>query len=320
MNPIAILQRLSHRHFCSGSEIASQLGVSRASVHNALASAKALGVEVFAVHGRGYRLVEPLSWLNADALQAQLGTQGWSLDFALQRESTNRHLMDLSRQCAPHRQIVLTEWQSAGRGRRGRGWQALPGGGLLFSVLWRFSRPVGALSGLSLAVGVALAEGLQKQGMDAVQLKWPNDLLWQGRKLGGILIELEGDMLGPGNAVIGVGLNVRLPDALRARIDQPTADVFEALGACDRNALLLSLLDALDVELTAFEQSGFAPARSRWEALHAWQNQPVRVLLGNGETQEGVLRGIDAQGALRVDDGGVIHTLHSGEVSVRRRT
>lgn len=318
MNPILVLQQLSHRQFRSGAEIARQLGVSRASVHNALAEARALGVETFGVQGRGYRLAEPLLWLDATHLHTQMVARGWLLDFASQRESTNRDLLAATRLGAMHRQVTLCEWQSAGRGRRGRGWQALPGGGLLFSLLWRFSRPVSALSGLSLAVGVALAEGLRAQGVTGIGLKWPNDLLWDGRKLGGILIELEGDMLGPGNAVIGIGLNVRLPEALRAGIDQPVADLFEALGAVDRNALLLGLLDALEAALSDFERAGFAPVQPRWQALHAWQDQPANVFMGTGEVLAGVLRGVDTQGALLLEHGGEIKPLHSGEVSVRR--
>ena len=152
------------------------------------------------------------------------------------------------------------------------------GGGLAFSLVWRFAQGAGALSGLSLAVGVALARGLNALGGPRVGLKWPNDIVAGGGKLGGILIELAGDMLGPSTAVIGTGINVRLSRGVRAAIDQPAVDIESMLDApVDRNALLAGLLVELDRALAVFAVDGFGPFRSEWESLHAHQGKAVTL-------------------------------------------
>ena len=161
-------------------------------------------------------------------------------------------------------------------------------------------------------------------------MKWPNDILWRGRKLAGLLIELEGDMLSPGSAVIGLGLNIRLPDELKSAIDQPVADLAEALGEIDRNRILGAILIALDRTLAEFESGGFAALQDEWQTAHAYQGQSVRVQRGcadaPGEVLHGIVRGVDANGALLLDtaqgsakgsDQGLL-ILHSGEVTVRR--
>jgi BirA family biotin operon repressor/biotin-[acetyl-CoA-carboxylase] ligase len=321
---IRVLRELSAAHFRSGEEIALRLSLSRATVHNALSEARTLGLEIHSVTGRGYRLVEPVVWLDEDLLQAALGPHGFSIRVADQVASTNATLLRQAREvkAAAHKQILVTEWQSAGRGRRGRAWQAVPGGALLLSVLWRFDRPIAALSGLSLVVGLALVRALRRLGLAEAQMKWPNDILWRGRKLAGLLIELEGDMLSPGSAVIGLGLNIRLPDAMKTLIDQPAADLAEALGEIDRNRILTAILVALDATLAEFESGGFPALQTEWQMAHAFQGQAVRVQRGNtdalGEVLHGIAQGVDNQGALLLDTPQGRLILHSGEVTVRR--
>lgn len=321
---VRVLRELSAAHFRSGEEIALRLSLSRATVHNALSEARSLGLEVHSVTGRGYRLVEPVVWLDEAGLQSDLGPHGFSIQVADQVDSTNATLLQLARgtPAAVHKQVVVSEWQRAGRGRRGRSWQAMPGGALLLSVLWRFSRPIAALSGLSLVVGLALVRALRGLGLAEAQMKWPNDILWRGHKLAGLLIELEGDMLSPGSAVIGLGLNIRLPDAMKTQIDQPVADLAEALGEIDRNRILTAILRALDVTLAEFESGGFPALKTEWQAAHAFQGQAVRVHRGGldapGEVLHGVAQGVDNQGALLLDTLQGRLTLHSGEVTVRR--
>lgn len=314
---LRILQELSATRFCSGEAIATRLSVSRATVHNALREARALGLDIHSVTGRGYRLAEPVVWLDAEVVQAAVGGQGFTLCVVEQIDSTNAVLLRDAKAGAAHKQVLVAEWQSAGRGRRGRQWQAMPGGALLFSVLWRFNKPMAALSGLSLAVGLALVRTLRGLGLTEVTMKWPNDILWCGRKLAGLLIELEGDVLSPASAVIGIGLNVRLPESVRAVIDQPVDDLVTAGLSVDRNHLLSAFLTVLDATLTAFEQGGFAALQAEWQAAHAYHGQAVQVERGN-ETLHGMVCGVDSNGALLLDTEQGRLTLHSGEVSVRR--
>lgn len=321
---IRILRELSAAHFRSGEEIAMRLSLSRATVHNALSEARTLGLEIHSVTGRGYRLAEPVVWLDEDVLQSGLGSHGFSIQVADQVDSTNTTLLQLAREdpAGGHKRILVAEWQRAGRGRRGRLWQAMPGGALLLSVLWRFDRPIAALSGLSLVVGLALVRALRGLGLAEAEMKWPNDILWRGRKLAGLLIELEGDMLSPGRAVIGLGLNIRLPDEMKNTIDQPVVDLAEALDEIDRNRVLTAILLSLEDTLAEFDAGGFAALQTEWQAAHAYQGQAVRVQRGSvdapGAVLHGIVHGVDSQGALLLDTAQGRMTLHSGEVSVRR--
>jgi BirA family biotin operon repressor/biotin-[acetyl-CoA-carboxylase] ligase len=316
---LAFLRQLDHHDFRSGERIADRLGLSRASVHGLARQAADLGVMVQSVRGRGYRLAEPLHLLDEGRLATALAPAGFHVLCLAEADSTNLRLQQLAEAGAPHRTLLAAEWQSRGRGRRGREWRGVLGGSLTFSLLWRFRRPLSMLSGLSLAVGVALARAMTRLGAADLRLKWPNDLLRADAKLAGILIELSGDMLGPAAAVIGVGVNLRAADRLAAEVGQPVADLESALGrAVDRNELLAALATELGEVLPAFDQEGFAPFRRAWQELHAWQGQPVRVLEADGRELTGRARGVDEQGALLLDAGSGPLRVLSGEVSLRR--
>ncbi|MGH8619378.1 MAG: biotin--[acetyl-CoA-carboxylase] ligase, partial [Burkholderiales bacterium] len=196
-------------------------------------------------------------------------------------------------------------------------WVSPVGGALAFSVLWRFEQGAAWLAGLSLAVGVALVRALRAHGV-AAQLKWPNDVLVEGAKLAGILIELQGDASGPSTVVIGVGLNIALPAAVREAIDQPVTDL-SLVGAAvpGRNVLLASLLGELHAVLTTFAREGFKPFAREWEGHHAHQDRRVTAALPDGRTLAGVARGVAADGALLIEAGGKTQRLVSGDVSVR---
>ena len=195
-----------------------------------------------------------------------------------------------------------------------------PGAALTFSLLWRFEQGAAALAGLSLAVGLAVTRALEPCGVHDAGLKWPNDVLWRGRKLAGILIEMQGDMLGPSAAVIGVGLNCRLPAPLLARIDQPAVDVATAGGtAPDRNRLLAGVLIELDRILTEFAGAGFAPFRDAWQRCHVYQGKPVKIALPDGGIVNGTAEGVAENGALLLATHSGQLRLHSGEVSLRAR-
>ena len=322
MNPLtlATLRCLSASRHVSGESIAAALDVTRATVWNAIREAGAAGVVIERVRGLGYRLAQECTWLDADAIADALGTQRqcFSLEVVPATGSTNSDLLARASAGATSGHMIVAEWQAGGRGRRGRGWVNPLGGALTFSLLWRFERGVAALSGLSLVVGLACARALRAAGARDVGVKWPNDLQVDGRKVGGILIELQGDALGPSAAVIGIGLNVRLPAHAAAGVDQPVADIHGAGGTTDRNRLLAILLQELAAALAEFTVSGFAPFAEPFRALHVLQDRTVDVALGDGSVVTGVVEGVDAIGALQVATTGGLRVFHGGEVSVRR--
>src|SRR5687768_256770 len=285
------LRLLADGEFRSGEEMARSLGVSRASVWNALHGLDAAGVELYRVRGRGYKLATPLALLEYEIVLRHLGAGASKFGIQLLdvAESTNTLLLQRAQGGAPTGTMIAAEWQTNGRGRRGRAWHSALGAALTFSLLWRFQQGAGFLAGLSLAAGVALCRALSNLGVRDASLKWPNDILWRGRKLAGILIELHGDMLGPSAAVIGIGLNCRLPDALRERIGQPAADLAEASGVPpDRNRALAVMLLELERMLVTFAADGFATVRDEWHRRHVHQGKTVRLALPDGSAIDGV--------------------------------
>ncbi len=314
--PLSVLKLLSHDRFQSGEVLSRILGLSRASVHNLVERAREMGVEVHAVRGRGYRLAEPCSWL--DSARLANGGVGFVVEVHGQLVSTNSHVLEIAQRGGPHKHVTVTEIQSAGRGRRGRAWLAQLGGGLTFSLLWRFRRPLTALSGLSLVVGLGLARALHRIGVSAARVKWPNDILVDDAKLAGILIETQGDMLGDAVAVIGIGLNVRAGKALHSRVENRLTSLADLMDDVpDRNDLLLAILKELDAVLIDFDAGGFPPFAEEWQAWHAWQERRVYVQgMGQG-VLEGVAAGVDKTGALRVVTSAGERLVHSGEVSLR---
>jgi len=242
------------------------------------------------------------------ALRAQLAR----IEVAFETESTQADALAAGAPdsgCA----LFLAEHQRAGVGRQGRAWHSAPAeASLPFSLARRFARPVPALSGLSLVAGIAVAEAL---ALEAVRLKWPNDLVAHGRKLGGILVNLRNLGDGRCEAIIGIGLNLRLP--ADSAIDQPWTDL-SRLGAApeSRNQLVARLLAALLPALASFEAEGLAPFQARWQALDALAGQPVQILDGP-RVHAGESAGISASGALRLRDAAGVREFASGEVSLR---
>ncbi|WP_374046070.1 biotin--[acetyl-CoA-carboxylase] ligase [Massilia sp. R2A-15] len=251
--------------------------------------------------------------MNAAAIMA-LRTAAADVEVVAQTGSTNADLM--ARAAGLARPLLLVaEHQTAGRGRAGRSWLSAPGDSLTFSLAWKFEGSPQRLLGLPLAVGVALAEALGALDVP-VQLKWPNDVLKDGEKLAGILIETQGAPDGGTWAVIGIGLNLQMPADLETRIGRAVATA-PWLARMDRNVLMAALLDALAAAMNQFEQAGFGAFRARWDALHGWRGQPVRIL-DNGEcVQQGLAVGVDDSGRLLLDtDAGRVAVL-AGDVSLR---
>ena len=233
--------------------------------------------------------------------------------------STNADLVAATNSL-PSGRVLVAELQTAGRGRRGRAWHAPLGGSLAFSLLWKFAGGAASLSGLSLAVGLAVARALERCGAVGVMLKWPNDLLLRRdagwAKLGGVLIEIAGPSNGPVHAVIGIGLNLRLGSGA-ALIDQPAADL-DLLGlAVSRNHLLALVLEDLALVLRAFAAEGFAPFVAQWNLRHAFAGRRVAMSAAGTALTEGIALGVDPDGALLLETPNGPRRVTSGELSLR---
>ena len=316
---LEVLRLLEDGEFHSGETLGRTLGITRGSVSNALADVDTLGLTVDKVHGRGYRLVTPVQWLSRDRIVRHLGRHAarFDIDVLDQTGSTNTDMLDRATHGARSGSVLAAESQTQGRGRRGRDWHSSPGGALTFSILWRFDQGAGFLSGLSLVVGIALARVLRKHGAADVMLKWPNDLLWRHLKLAGILIELAGDIMGPTVAVIGIGINLRLPESVKARIDQPAVDLAKIGVEEDRNRLFAEILGEFDSVLRKFSTEGFAPFREEWDRLHAYQDKMVRVRMPDQSEIEGRVQGVADDGALLLHTRAGPRKFYGGEMSLR---
>jgi len=244
----------------------------------------------------------------------------FDVDVLASCDSTNAVMLRRAEEGAPSGSVIIAEEQTAGRGRRGRHWFASPGDSLTFSLLWRFA-PGTAPAGLSLAVGVAVARALETGSRDgnpdagAVLLKWPNDILKGGRKLGGILVELIPGA--PHAAVIGIGINLRLPAGMPPEVRATSAPISESPDTPDVNELYAALLSELLVTLDAFGAKGFASIREEWLRRNAFQDAAVTLTSDFAPPANGICRGVDADGALLLEVGGRIERVLSGEVSLR---
>ncbi|MQA20775.1 biotin--[acetyl-CoA-carboxylase] ligase [Rugamonas rivuli] len=260
-----------------------------------------------------------MNTLDADAIRASCATSAShvAIETVAETGSTNADLLArVDTLAGPVLRIAGN--QTAGRGRAGRSWLSAPGAALMFSLAWRFKGPLHSMSGLPMAVGVALAETIASLGVP-VQIKWPNDLLRDGKKLAGILVETQAarkDGDGAIWAVIGVGINLLMPDELEAQIGREVAAA-PWLAKMDRNQLMAALLSRLAAVLAEFDDTGFAPFAERWNQLHAWQGQEV-VILDNGKVlQQGRAAGVDAIGRLMLDTEQGRAEVLSGDVSLR---
>jgi BirA family biotin operon repressor/biotin-[acetyl-CoA-carboxylase] ligase len=317
-NIIRLIELLSDGDFHSGAAIGTILGVSRTAVSQYVSGVQELGLDVFRVTGRGYRLVEPIQLLDEAKIISHLSDYG-PPNIQLQRvvSSSNDVVRELSSEQKIAGYTVLAEAQTAGRGRRGKQWQSPFGCNLYLSMHWPLSKGMQAAMGLSLVIGTVLAEALQDAGILGVQVKWPNDVLIDGCKIAGILVELEGQASGDANAIIGVGVNLAMPSWLSNQIDQPWTDLRSALeGSFDRNWWAAELIRRFRTALAEFDQFGLTPFINRWLHFDLLALQPVNILMGN-QVLEGVAEGIDTQGALLVRRNGILETFHAGEVSLR---
>ena len=324
MKPLAfqLLRELSHERFVSGTRLAEKFGVSRSTISDALHDAGEAGIEIFSLTRRGYRLAQPVELLSLERIREELGDAVRRVDMDLIEfiDSTNTELMRRAAAGAPSGAGLVAEIQTDGRGRRGRVWHSAFAASLTFSLLWRFEKGAAQLGGLSLVVGLAVARALQQLGIGTgiIQLKWPNDVVVGARKLAGVLIESQGDMLGPTAVVIGIGINIDLPVDVMARIDQPVTDLQRVAGvSVSRNQLLAGVLRQLVGMLDEFQAKGFAVFKREWISVHALQQKPVRVQVSGGNAFDAMVRDVADDGSLIISVQGQDRLLASGEVSLR---
>jgi BirA family transcriptional regulator, biotin operon repressor / biotin---[acetyl-CoA-carboxylase] ligase len=318
--PTALLQILADGAVHSGQELAQALGVSRTAIWKQLAKLEPIGLKLCSQAGKGYQLPGGLDLLSLGQIKASLSSQALGLcsDIVLFDliDSTNAWL--LRQPVASGVNVCLAECQTAGRGRRARQWVSPFARNLYLSFRVTLEAGVGALEGLSLAVAVVIAESLQQMGVVDVELKWPNDILWCERKLGGVLLELTGDPSGVCHLVVGVGLNVLGDKSMIESIDQPWVALAEILPSPPaRNQIASALIESLVKLLTRYEAEGFGPYHARWEKLNAYSGLQVQLQM-SGVPVVGIMSGITNTGALLLDTAEGQKVFHGGEISLRK--
>ncbi|MFL0809968.1 MAG: bifunctional biotin--[acetyl-CoA-carboxylase] ligase/biotin operon repressor BirA [Agarilytica sp.] len=320
---LAVLGVLADGEFHSGEELGLVLGVTRAAVWKHIQSVESLGLNVSSVRGKGYKVEGGVDLLDQQKIVSKLseGVQKQLPDIEVvnELESTNQYLLDKlnAKENLASGHVCLAEIQTAGRGRRGRVWQSPFAQNIYFSCVWHFQNGIAGMEGLSLAIGLAVVRALQSLGVEQLSLKWPNDILINNAKLGGVLIEIAGDAGGDCDAVIGVGLNVRMPAAAMKGVDQPWVNLSQVFsGTLARNTIAAEIINHLIVLMGEFEKGGFQTLQKEWEAYSAHLNKHVCLHMPT-ETVEGKMLGVAGNGALRLEVGGEEKSFIGGEVSLR---
>lgn len=314
-----VLSLLSDSKFHSGEELGEALGVTRAAVWKRLKKLESVGITVHSVKGRGYRIPERLILLEEARLREAGVAADVAIDTPFETPSTNDVLKQKIALGARLPALVVTEHQTQGKGRRGRVWESGVAKNITMSFAWKFEQGPSVVEGLSLAVGVVIAKVLRNLGVPNPGLKWPNDILIDGQKICGILLEMVADQ-DVCRVVIGIGLNVESTPEQQARVDQPWTDLTSRLTFTpDRNEIIAQITQGLVEVCEVFAQgNGLAHYHAQWQAFDMLYNQPVMMFSGNRQ-QAGIARGVDVSGALRLETSEGIELLHGGEVSVRKQ-
>ena len=316
-----LLEQLSDGSFHSGEELAQLLGVSRTAIWKQIQSLRSkYQLDIHAVSGKGYRLVDSLELLDANIITEALSRQQRSMLSQLQLhisvDSTNSHLKKQMLQGIDSGSVCLSEFQSAGRGRRGRGWVSPFGCNLYLSLYWRFERSMTEIGGVSIAVGTVIASVLSEQ-TDNVALKWPNDVMVEGKKIAGILVDVQGAADGPVDAVIGIGVNLDFPAHASQQIDQPWTDLQQQGGkTISRNQFAARLLGELLDAMQSFQRHQLASFIPRWRQYDLYLGEEVTLFHPRRKIC-GIHKGIADDGSLLLEVGGRICRFQSGEVSLR---
>jgi BirA family biotin operon repressor/biotin-[acetyl-CoA-carboxylase] ligase len=313
----------------SGETLAESMGVSRTAIWKQIKTLHEYGVSVEADRGKGYRLND-----SVQLFDEQIINNGLS-DFASKAvgkvmverrvNSTNTlaasMLLEFNKQAPQQTKnfAVVADQQTQGRGRRGKEWVSPFGRSVYCSLAWRFEAGAAALSGLSLVVAVALVNMLEEMGYSGMQLKWPNDILWQQKKIAGILLEMTGDLAGPCDVVIGIGLNLNLSLLNDVSIDQPWADLqtMDASIAIDKNTIVAQLINHLAESLDLFGRDGFAPFKSAWAKRDAFAGKEVQLTAGTQQVVSGSYNKVASDGSVLIETAAGLQSFSGGELSLR---
>ncbi|NWE22388.1 bifunctional biotin--[acetyl-CoA-carboxylase] ligase/biotin operon repressor BirA [Pseudomonas sp. P7548] len=315
---LTLLKLLKDGRFHSGEALGAALGISRSAVWKQLQHLETeLSLPIHKVRGRGYQLASPLIFLSAEEINSNAPALGWPVHISDSIDSTNAEALRLVETGCAAPLLVLAEQQTAGRGRRGRTWASPFAQNVYYSLVLRIEGGLRQLEGLSLVVGLAVMQALRESGVQGAALKWPNDVLVGRKKIAGILLELVGDPADICHVVLGVGINVNMQRT--ADVDQQWTSVqLEAGLPLDRNLLVARLGLQLQRYLDRHKASGFAALQEEWEQNHLWQGKAVSLIAGVTHI-DGVVLGVDRQGALRLSVEGVEKTYSGGELSLRLR-
>ncbi|WP_047608736.1 bifunctional biotin--[acetyl-CoA-carboxylase] ligase/biotin operon repressor BirA [Rahnella aquatilis] len=311
--PLQLISLLADGEFHSGEQLGTAMGMSRAAINKHIQTVRDWGVDIFTVPGKGYSLPSPIQLLDEEKILARLPTGQVRVLSVI--DSTNQYLLDRIGELSSG-DACVAEYQQAGRGRRGRKWFSPFGSNLYLSMYWKLEQGPAAAMGLSLVIGIVMAEVLQRLGAKDVRVKWPNDLYLNDRKLAGILVELTGKTGDAAQLVIGAGINLRMREPASDTITQGWINLQEAGVNIDRNELTATLLKELRSALLHFELEGLAPFIPRWRGLDNFLDRQVKLLIGDQEIH-GIERGIDSQGALLLEQNGVVKPYIGGEISLR---
>jgi BirA family biotin operon repressor/biotin-[acetyl-CoA-carboxylase] ligase len=316
-----ILKHLADGRFHSGQALGDQLGVSRAAICKAIRHCEDLGLDIHAVSGKGYRLTQALDLLDAERIlefiPSATGNLVNELELLQTVASTSHHLLNKPLAAMEKADICVAEYQTQGRGRRGRQWVSPYGVNLYFSIRWRYGAGTAGLGGLSIAIGVVLLKALASLGMQELQLKWPNDVLLNKQKVAGILIDVTGEANGPCTVVTGVGINLAMPAEQAVQISQPWANLSALVEqGVSRNQILAAVIDEMIRCLQTFPQQGLQAYLENWHEYDAFQDQQVTLNMPDGAVQ-GRNLGLDSDGALRIEVNGEQRRYVMGDISLR---
>ena len=311
--PLKLVSVLADGEFHSGEQLGEMLGMSRAAINKHIQTLKEWGIDIFTVTGKGYSLSAPIQLLSEASINTQL-EQG-RLAVIPVIDSTNQYLLERI-DTLQSGDACVAEYQQAGRGRRGRQWISPFGVNLYLSMYWRLEQGPAAAIGLSLVIGIVLAETLKELGADGVRVKWPNDIYLNDRKLAGILVELTGKTGDAAQIVIGTGINLAMNAQSADSINQGWINLQEAGVTVDRNLLAASIVNKMRTALAHFERDGLSPFIDRWACLDNFMDRPVKLLIGDREIL-GIARGIDQQGGLILEQDGIRKSWVGGEISLR---
>lgn len=315
--PLQLIDILADAQVHSGEQLGEQLGMTRSAINKHIKTLRSWGLNIETIAGKGYKLPYQINLLSEEAIKKQIDDVNIIVEPVI--DSTNQYMLERIAELKSG-DTCLAECQSAGRGRRGRQWISPFGCNLYLSMYWRLEQGPAAAVGLSLVVGIVIAEVLNRISQEKVKVKWPNDLYMNDKKLAGILVELTGKTGDAAHIIIGVGINIGMNNnniESSKSITQEWSSLRDEVENIERNELSANIIKSLRESLVIFEHEGLKPFLERWFKLDNFLNRHVKLLIGN-DVISGIERGVNDQGALLLQkDNGEIIPYIGGEISLR---